>query len=501
MLHPTLTHLYGGGETPNWTEHLAAIEAFFEMVALSHSDAVPAEITIASDAATPTQGDHTVDTEGDAASDTLANLAVTNFEEGQELRIRAANAAHKVVVKHSAGGSGQIVLQDAADFSLDDEKKWLLLKRIGTNWIETMRWTGTEANVRARETVVSSDGQTAGVTHRGRTIVYTGTASRTCAISAAADLGDGWFCRFRNDMTNDAVLTVDPNSSESIDGATTLKLYPGDSAFVWCNGTAFRSAMLSRTRLFRKALTSADTVNAGDVGTLYEATSGTFSLAIAAVSGFKPGDWFMAKNGGSGTMTIDPNSSEQIDGATTVALAPGESCIVRCTGSAWETLFRVTTIPAGTAIWSSYSSRSDYVDLDQLIPYDNSKPRNDEGEELFSHTHTRPSNPSSSNLLLVTVTLQVGHDNDHPPVIGALFVGSETEARAASVFDPTEERTGMGVLQIQFRMTAGTTASVTFKVRAGVGTASRHAYLNGFNGGAILGGALVSSIHVTEFKA
>lgn len=106
------------------------------------------ELTISSGSVTPTTGIHTIDTEGDASSDDLANIITTNLEDGRLLFIRAENSARTVVVKHNAGGAGQISLVDSADYSLDDTEKWILLKRTGTDWEEIMRgvyptYTGT----------------------------------------------------------------------------------------------------------------------------------------------------------------------------------------------------------------------------------------------------------------------------------------------------------------------------------------------------------------------
>ncbi len=67
----------------------------------------------------------------------------------------------------------------------------------------------------------------------GKTFVFSSTATHTFA--AAATLGNGWYVQIRNNGTG--VLTLDPDGSETIDGATTLKMYPGDSCLVVCNGS------------------------------------------------------------------------------------------------------------------------------------------------------------------------------------------------------------------------------------------------------------------------
>lgn len=107
----------------------------------------PTELTIASGSVTASAkngGQHTIDTESDAATDDLDNIVITNTPDGRWLFISAADAGRTVVIKHESGGSGQISLQSNADFSLDDTDKWLLLRLVGTTWTEVIR--GHRAN-------------------------------------------------------------------------------------------------------------------------------------------------------------------------------------------------------------------------------------------------------------------------------------------------------------------------------------------------------------------
>jgi hypothetical protein len=63
------------------------------------------------------------------------------------------------------------------------------------------------------------------------------TSTFTLSLTAAATLGDGFVFGVKNSGTG--IITVDPNSTETVDGSTTIKLYPGEGAIFWCNGTAF----------------------------------------------------------------------------------------------------------------------------------------------------------------------------------------------------------------------------------------------------------------------
>jgi hypothetical protein len=105
------------------------------------------QLTISAGTITPAtrdQGSVKVETEAAAASDDLANIAQTNVTDGGLLLLRAHDASHTVVVKHAAGGAGQVLLQYNADFSLDDTDKWLLVKRVGANWEEVFRSWGND---------------------------------------------------------------------------------------------------------------------------------------------------------------------------------------------------------------------------------------------------------------------------------------------------------------------------------------------------------------------
>jgi len=83
--------------------------------------------------------------------------------------------------------------------------------------------------------------------------------------------------------------------------------------------------------------TSAYTVVSGDLGTIINCTSGTFTVALDAAatlgSGFNCWIW----NTGTGVITIDPNGAETIDGLATLVFYPGEGAQIVCDGTNWQT--------------------------------------------------------------------------------------------------------------------------------------------------------------------
>ena len=99
-----------------------------------------------------------------------------------------------------------------------------------TGWL--VRGTLAEAFVIAR-----SSNTILGVSDFGKTFAATSTFTQT--LTAAATLGDGWTVCYRNAGTG--AITIDPNSSETIDGATSIVLQPGEACVIVCNGSAFHT--------------------------------------------------------------------------------------------------------------------------------------------------------------------------------------------------------------------------------------------------------------------
>lgn len=108
------------------------------------------------------------------------------------------------------------------------------------------------------------------------------------------------------------------------------------------------------------AKSAAYTVVAADRGKLIDYTSGSYTLGIGAAATLGAGFVFAYRNSGSGTITIDPNGSEQIDGATTLSVGPGESGFAVCTGTAWRTVGRtfITYRTANTGMPPAGSANS-----------------------------------------------------------------------------------------------------------------------------------------------
>lgn len=189
-------------------------------------------LTIASGSVTPASGASAIlvlDTEASGATDDLTNIVVTNIDDGAMVWLRNANAARVVVVKHSAGGSGQISLATGGDCVLaDPDRHWLLLKRNGTLFLEVARFPSADLF----PMLSKSGNYTTTTADRGRLIDCTATLTLTLLPAATAGKGFEQIVQCSGGVT-----TIDPNGAETIGGASTMLLYRGDKIRFVSDGT------------------------------------------------------------------------------------------------------------------------------------------------------------------------------------------------------------------------------------------------------------------------
>lgn len=112
------------------------------------------------------------------------------------------------------------------------------------------------------------------------------TAGFTQTLTAAATLGNGWSALVKN-STATADVTIDPNGAETIDGASTLILRPGDARLIVDDGTNFRSVAFSgnpgRVLLASIAPTSSATV--ADFPTVFSSRFDDYEIFLDNVNG------------------------------------------------------------------------------------------------------------------------------------------------------------------------------------------------------------------------
>lgn len=103
------------------------------------------------------------------------------------------------------------------------------------------------------------------------------TGDATINLTAAATLTAGWALWV---MADGGTATIDPAGSEKINGADTLTLTSGNSAFIVCTATAFRAIIFNAAATLGNAAylnvgTTANTVAAGDDSRIVGAVQST----------------------------------------------------------------------------------------------------------------------------------------------------------------------------------------------------------------------------------
>lgn len=171
------------------------------------------ELTVASGAIARTGTLHTVDTEGDAASDDLATISGGTV--GDVLILYPASDARTVVLDDAAGN---ILCAGSADITLDQADDWALLVYDGSNWLAT-GFTGGAAGSGATAFTGLSDVPSS----------YSGEGGKLVAVNSGATglefvSGSGlYLSRTIGDYTVDAAP----------DGAGDYVLFYDSSASTW----------------------------------------------------------------------------------------------------------------------------------------------------------------------------------------------------------------------------------------------------------------------------
>lgn len=132
-----------------------------------------------------------------------------------------------------------------------------------------------------------------------------------------------------------AVATGSLPSAALYEGAIIYDTTTNDVLF--SDGTTW-FALNGPAQSTRRTITSTDTVVAADFGNVIEITSGTFTLSFTAAATLGNGFWVTIVNSGTGNVTLDPATTELIDGLSTWVLYPGGAIEVFCTGTAFESV-------------------------------------------------------------------------------------------------------------------------------------------------------------------
>ncbi len=185
------------------------------------------------------------------------------------------------------GLAAKTTLVSADEFMVWDSAASALKKVTLTNMSASFNSSVTQQDKSGAYTLVAGD--------KGTLVNFTGSTGVTFAFTAAATLGSGWWGYIKNGGTAAAVVTLDPNASETIDGSLTLALNPGDVRLVMCNGTLFTTIAVTKNTqsgllLSTQYITSSQTVNAVAGAANYDviaigAGGGSSNLSTGTASG------------------------------------------------------------------------------------------------------------------------------------------------------------------------------------------------------------------------
>lgn len=153
-----------------------------------------------------------------------------------------------------------------------------------------------------------------------------------------------------------------------------------------------------------------------------------------------------------------------------------------------------TALPLGVCVQAVHFATGTVAAGTTLIPVDNTIPQQTEGDEYMSLAITPK---ATTNILIIEVIAIISVSAIGNPVV-ALFQDSTAGALACAFGQWGIDRPMP--INIRHKMTAGTTSSTTFKVRAGGQTAGTLT-LNGISVVQYFGGVLSSSMTIREYKA
>ena len=151
----------------------------------------------------------------------------------------------------------------------------------------------------------------------------------------------------------------------------------------------------------------------------------------------------------------------------------------------------------GVTLQTVYAQTTDLVEIDGVIPADNTKPQNTEGNEVLAATIT-PSSATSKILVQASLTGTLG--TAAGTITVALFKDSAADALAASWVTGSSGFTL--TIPFAYQDAPNTTSAVTYKIRLGYPGTGSGLYLNRSSlGAAIYNGTMTSSMTLTEIKA
>tara|TARA_R110000868_G_C10960758_1_gene768472 strand:+ start:3550 stop:6012 length:2463 start_codon:yes stop_codon:yes gene_type:complete len=199
---------------------------------------------------------------------------------------------------------------------------------------------------------------------RAKTFVWTGGLG-TLNLPTAVTSGDGWFVHVRNAGQGD--LTVDPSGSESINGASTLLLQPGDSATFVSDGTEWYTVGLGQQPVFAFDYTSIavtggnHTLSGSELNRIaYKFTGTLTSNATIIVPATVQQYWVNNATTGAFTLSLKASGSGSstavTQGSTAILYSDGTTIVSATTSSPFAGTLPITQ--GGTGATTAASART-----------------------------------------------------------------------------------------------------------------------------------------------
>lgn len=185
--------------------------------------------------------------------------------------------------------------------------------------------------------VTRSSNTILGIGDDGKTFIATSAFTQT--LTAAATLGTGWAVVYKNNSTGNVIL--DPNGSETIDGQTTLTLYPQESIVLECDGSNFHIIAKKESRSYLGALVESPTN--GDI----------------TIMGYMPFAGEVVQTGGktsAGTLTSTPKINGSSIGGSAGSITSSFSSVTRSTSNTFARGDALTETISAVSSAQNYNS-------------------------------------------------------------------------------------------------------------------------------------------------
>jgi hypothetical protein len=194
--------------------------------------------------------------------------------------------------------------------------------------------TGSTLSQSSPVTLFNSN-YTAGVPDRANMLIWTGGLG-TLTLPTATSAGNNWFVSVRNSGAGN--LVIDPPGAETINGAATLTLTPGDSASVVTDGTNWYTLGFGQSSVFAFDYTSVDLagvsgsypLSGSELNRIAYSFTGAITGDITIIVPQTTQQYWVSNDTTGGSYTLRVKTNPQTPG---VLVARGSRAILYCDGN------------------------------------------------------------------------------------------------------------------------------------------------------------------------